>query len=1043
MTSLYRRILFSVPAWMLLVPGAALAAGVPGRTAPSLAAHVSRVAVVAESFRIRDLPPPATVPPGPLRTIAEGEVPMGDVELENLRETGPVPRASDMAHITVDPSARLASPQAPLFGVGFEGVTQHGYIPGEPTCAAGPNQIFDVGNVTISIANKDGSGRTEVDGASFFGAPASEGAISDPKCFYDAMHGRFLALAFTISTSPVSSFYYLAISKTSDARGDWWRYKFDMTKDGSVGSRYWSDFPGLGISNDKLVMSGQQFDSLGAYKYQKLRVIDRAAAYSGGAVPYVDFYNFPSVIGGDVSSLFVTKPGRNTSPNDTVYCCSVRYNGGGYLTFRTITGPPTAPVLSTGRTILCSPYALPANSPQLGTTNLLASGDCRTPEFQVRNGMLHLAFHFGLRFNVVKVNMIRYLKLRVGDQKLLTDESFGADSTFYTYPASTVDSAGAVFIGFDRSRYDEYASSWGTGKRRSDSVIEPSVLLKTGVTGYAGSRWGDYTGIDLDEASASDSASTAWYAGQFAKAGGPWGAWISPLTFTYGTISGTVFSDCDSSAATSGDRAPLAGLPLQLKQGAALLANTTTDGSGRYRFGYLESGLYDVLVAPAGGAVDAVVGSGGSTQTRVSAGDIQVNLTNTQASRNNNFIVGQLHGSPTLGSILPNSKTVGDPGFTLTLNGTGFATCALAQVDGAARVTTFVNSGQLTAVIPATDLATPGVHQVRVFNPAGGISAAQPLTVSPPPDVTPPVVTVTSPNGGESWTVGSVHSITWSAADSVGVDSVNIDYSVHGLGGPWAPVAHSLANSGTRGWTVPAPPTDSAAVRVIAYDPALNAGADAGDSLFHIVAAADTSAPLVIVTSPNGGERWPSGTAHNITWIAADNVAVDSVSIDYSVQGLGGPWAPVAHSLANSGSYGWTVPATLTDSAAVRVTAYDQALNAGMDENDSLFSITSPVVAVDGRTRPVFALLRPVPNPSTGQVALGFSLERQGQASVAVLDVNGRLVWRQDWPSLEPGVHQVRWSGRDMRGSLAPAGIYFVRLTGTSGVRARKLIRLP
>lgn len=1025
---------------MLLLPAAAWAANKP---ATSLQGHPSSVAVVAESFSIRNLPPPAPVAPGPVRTIAEGEVPMGDAELEALRENGPVPTALDMAHITLDPSARIAVPLAPAHGTGFEGITQHGYIPGEPTCAAGPTQIFNTGNITVSITNKDGTGRTEVDGAAFFGAPASEGPISDPLCFYDAMHGRFLALAFTLSTSPVTSYYYLAISKTSDARGDWWRYKFDMTKDGTVGSLFWSDFPGLGISNDKIVMSGQQFDAGGSYHYQKMRVIDRAAAFSGGPVPFVDFYNFPNVVGGDVSSLFVTKPGRNTSPNDTIFVASVRYSGGGYLTFRTITGPASAPVLSAGRTILCSPYALPANSPQLGSGNLLASGDCRTPEFHVRNGMLHIAWHFGLRFNVVKVNMIRYLKVRTGDQKLLTDDSYGADSTWYIYPASTVDSVGAVLIGFDRSKYDEYASSWGTGRRRSDSAIEPSVLLKSGVTGYGGSRWGDYTGIDMDETAASDSASTAWYAGQFAKSGGPFGAWVTPLTFTYGTISGTVYSDCDSSATTSGDRVPLGGLPVQLKQGGTQLGTTTTDASGRYRFGYLESGTYDVLVAPPGGAVDALAGTGGTVQTRVSELDLQVNLTNSQASASNNFIVGQVHAVPTLGSISPTSRIVGDPGFNLILNGAGFATCAVAQVDGVSRITGFVNSGQLTAAIPASDLAAPGIRQLTVLNPVGGTSAPQPLAVNLPADVTPPAVKVTSPNGGESWFAGSAHLITWSASDSVGVDSVNIDYSAHGLVGPWAPVAHSLANSGSHSWTVPAALTDSGAVRVTAYDPALNSGADASDSLFHIVAAPDTTPPTVAVTSPNGGEHWVASSLHNITWIAGDAVGVDSVNIDLSLKGLGGPWAAVARSLANSGTYAWTVPATPTDSAAVRVTAFDQALNSAGDSGDSLFSITSPVVGVGGQALPGFALLRPAPNPSSQPVTLGFSLERAGHASLWVLDVNGRQVWRQDWPSLQPGLHQARWSGRDARGSLSPAGLYFVRLTGPSGTRTQKLIRLP
>ncbi len=102
-------------------------------------------------------------------------------------------------------------------------------------------------------------------------------------------------------------------------------------------------------------------------------------------------------------------------------------------------------------------------------------------------------------------------------------------------------------------------------------------------------------------------------------------------------------------------------------------------------------------------------------------------------------------------------------------------------------------------------------------------------------DATVPTVTLTSPAGGERWDVGSVHAITWTAGDDVGVDSIDVDVSLAGVAGPWTAVAHGLANSGSTSWTVPAQPTDSARVRVTAYDAAMNAGVAIGDSAFHIV----------------------------------------------------------------------------------------------------------------------------------------------------------------------------------------------------------------
>lgn len=98
---------------------------------------------------------------------------------------------------------------------------------------------------------------------------------------------------------------------------------------------------------------------------------------------------------------------------------------------------------------------------------------------------------------------------------------------------------------------------------------------------------------------------------------------------------------------------------------------------------------------------------------------------------------------PVTTSISPTSKTVGDPGFTLTVNGSNFVSGSIVQFQGSNRTTTFVNSGQITATIPASDLATVGTFNITVFNPTpgGGTSGAQTFTVTavpPPPDTTAP-----------------------------------------------------------------------------------------------------------------------------------------------------------------------------------------------------------------------------------------------------------------------------------------------------------------
>jgi large repetitive protein len=88
---------------------------------------------------------------------------------------------------------------------------------------------------------------------------------------------------------------------------------------------------------------------------------------------------------------------------------------------------------------------------------------------------------------------------------------------------------------------------------------------------------------------------------------------------------------------------------------------------------------------------------------------------------------------PTTTTISPSTKTAGDAGFTLTVNGTNFVNTSTVNFNGSARTTTFVTATQVTAAITAADVANAGPFPVTVTNPApgGGTSNAQTLTVNP------------------------------------------------------------------------------------------------------------------------------------------------------------------------------------------------------------------------------------------------------------------------------------------------------------------------
>jgi photosystem II stability/assembly factor-like uncharacterized protein len=94
--------------------------------------------------------------------------------------------------------------------------------------------------------------------------------------------------------------------------------------------------------------------------------------------------------------------------------------------------------------------------------------------------------------------------------------------------------------------------------------------------------------------------------------------------------------------------------------------------------------------------------------------------------------------------------------------------------------------------------------------------------------VTAQTVAVTSPNGGEIWQPGSVHDITWNAAN---VAMARIQYR-RALGDPWEVVAEVEGYRGRFPWTVPFDATAEARVEVSdAWDAA---PADSSDQAFTI-----------------------------------------------------------------------------------------------------------------------------------------------------------------------------------------------------------------
>ncbi|PCJ78104.1 MAG: hypothetical protein COA57_16345, partial [Flavobacteriales bacterium] len=187
-------------------------------------------------------------------------------------------------------------------------------------------------------------------------------------------------------------------------------------------------------------------------------------------------------------------------------------------------------------------------------------------------------------------------------------------------------------------------------------------------------------------------------------------------------------------------------------------------------------------------------------------------------------------------------------------------------------------------------------------------------------------ITVTVPNGGESWTGCSTQNITWTFSGTGTLFS--IDYSTDG-GTTWASVTSfysATGGSGSFAWLVPSIGSTNCLVRVKdSNDPATD---DVSNTTFTIIAP-------ILLTSPNGSESLGAGATHIVTWTEVGTS--NFYDIDYSID-AGASWIVIANNYNTiTATYNWTIPNNPSATCLLRVTdANDICMT---DESDNLFTI--------------------------------------------------------------------------------------------------------
>jgi subtilisin family serine protease len=300
-------------------------------------------------------------------------------------------------------------------------------------------------------------------------------------------------------------------------------------------------------------------------------------------------------------------------------------------------------------------------------------------------------------------------------------------------------------------------------------------------------------------------------------------------------------------------------------------------------------------------------------------------------------------------------------------------------------------------------------------------------------DTEPPVVTVVQPNGGEVLNAGSAYTITWNAADNIGVTSTDIDYTYDG-GTNWYDVAGLSGNPGTYNWTVPNTPSTQCLVKVTCFDAATNSGFDVSDNFFTIEAA---PAPYVWVKNIDlslaSKGPFTSAVAEVLVWDQDDNPVFKAQVLSH--------WAGLttdtdAFSTKRSG-IGSCESDKLKNPVGWWYYYVDDVVLSGYVFRSDIGE-TSDAIYAGGSAKMVasipdqVSLSQNYPNPFNPETFVSFGLPERAQVSLFIYNMLGEKIKTLVSGEMDAGTYSIHWNGEDEAGNSVASGIYFYRLTTKS-----------
>src|SRR5487761_1174789 len=404
--------------------------------------------------------------------------------------------------------------------------------PPDDNVAVSSNQVAEVVNSSMWVSDRSGNALAAYDLNTLFYPCVGSGpptTTSDPRITYDPQAGRWYlsGTQWDLANTTAWSCVVIGVSHTSDLTTTQWTF-YAIDWSGSPNGRL-NDQPKLGFSNDKLVVSWNDFSGGGnIFLGQETWVIQKSD-------PYYLTQNTSSPTLGliDISG--------------TPAAGNVRYTE----------YDPSMPATT-------APYSVA----QPGTQIPLQADDDRLLDAAWMNGMLWTTANDACG-NSSSCARFMEASTAAGSVQILPgqDWDLGGNATDYYYPSVTFDGAGDMVGAVNVSTPTTYASVAGLaeaagydgGPNFVDSAQTGTVpytpTCQGCVNGNYGARWGDYAGAAYDPADPHG----AWVSGEYTI---PNNTNVCPVSSCGNDNWSTWIQDVEASGSQSGVAAPGGGYTL-------------------------------------------------------------------------------------------------------------------------------------------------------------------------------------------------------------------------------------------------------------------------------------------------------------------------------------------------------------------------------------------------------------------------------------------------------------------------------------------------